>query len=77
MGMREDGSLGLFIGITRSGKSTPIKAMITKAKRLLIWDAKNEYGPSMNLTVIRSLPELLSVLRKSTGNGRFAFVPTG
>jgi len=77
MGKRNDGLMGLFIGITRSGKSTPIKAMIPKAKRLLIWDAKNEYGPTFNLTVIRSMPQLLSELRKATGNGRFAFVPTG
>lgn len=77
MGQRNDGLMGLFIGITRSGKSTPIKAMIPKAKRLLIWDAKNEYGPAFKLKVIRSMPELLNALRKTTGNGRFAFVPTG
>ncbi len=77
MGKRKDGLLGLFIGITRSGKSTPIKAMIPKAKRLLIWDAKNEYGPAFKLKVIRSMPQLLSELRKAKGNGRFAFVPTG
>ena len=77
MGTRKDGLMGLFIGITRSGKSTPIKAMIPKAKRLLIWDAKNEYGAAFNLQVIRSMPELLNKLRSTTGNGRFAFVPTG
>ncbi len=77
MGKRNDGLMGLFIGITRSGKSTPIKAMIPKAKRLLIWDAKNEYGPTFNLKVIRSMPQLLGELRKATGQGRFAFVPTG
>ncbi len=77
MGKRNDGLMGLFIGITRSGKSTPIKAMIPKAKRLLIWDAKNEYGPAFNLTVVRSMPQLLAELRKCKGNGRFAFVPTG
>ena len=77
MGKRNDGLMGLFIGITRSGKSTPIKAMIPKAKRLLIWDAKNEYGQAFNLKVIRSMPQLLNELRKTTGNGRFAFVPTG
>jgi len=77
MGKRNDGLMGLFIGITRSGKSTPIKAMIPKAKRLLIWDAKNEYGPAFKLKVIRTLAELLAALRITTGNGRFAFVPTG
>jgi len=77
MGKRNDGLMGLFIGITRSGKSTPIKAMIPKAKRLLIWDAKNEYGQAFGFTVIRSMPQLLAELRKSTGQGRIAFVPTG
>lgn len=77
MGKRNDGLMGLFIGITRSGKSTPIKAMIAKAKRLLIWDAKNEYGLAFNMKVIRSMPELLTVLRKAKGSGKFAFVPTG
>ncbi len=80
MGRRADGKMGLFIGITRSGKSTPIKAMIkcaNNAKRVLIWDAKNEYGPSLGLTVIKSLPDLLTILKQTTGNGRFAYVPTG
>jgi len=79
MGKRQDGIMGLFIGITRSGKSTPIKAMITnarQAKRVLIWDAKNEYGPSLGLTVIKTLPELLKRLKAATGNGRFAYVPS-
>jgi|GEM_PF-839235 len=79
MAKRNDGTMGLFIGITRSGKSTPIKAMIkspVKAKRVLIWDAKNEYGPSLNITVIKSLPVLLDTLRTTTGNGRFAYVPS-
>lgn len=77
MGKRNDGLMGLFIGITRSGKSTPIKAMIPKAKRLLIWDAKNEYGGAFNLTVIRSLSDLLDSLRHCKTGGRFAYVPTG
>jgi len=77
MGKRNDGLMGLFIGITRSGKSTPIKAMIPKAKRLLIWDAKNEYGLAFKMKVIRSVSELLITLKKATGNGKFAFVPTG
>ncbi len=77
MGMRKDGIMGLFIGITRSGKSTPIKAMIPKAKRLLIWDAKNEYGLPFKMKVIRTIPQLLIELRKATNYGRFAYVPTG
>ncbi len=77
MGKRNDGLMGLFIGITRSGKSTPIKAMIPKAKRLLIWDSKNEYGPAFKLKVIRSTPQLLTELRKAKGGGKFTFVPTG
>lgn len=51
--------------------------MIPKAKRLLIWDAKNEYGSAFNMKVIRSMPQLLAELRKATNNGKFAFVPTG
>ncbi len=80
MGKRRDGTMGLFIGITRSGKSTPIKAMIKdpkKAKRVLVWDAKNEYGPSLGLTVIKTLPDLLMALKNTKGNGRFSYVPTG
>ncbi len=79
MGKRKDGIMGLFIGITRSGKSTPIKAMIKspqKAKRVLVWDAKNEYGPSLGLTVLKTLPELLMTLKSTKGNGRFSYVPT-
>lgn len=79
MGKRRDGTMGLFIGITRSGKSTPIKAMIKdpkKAKRVLVWDAKNEYGPSLGLTVIKTLPDLLTALKTTKTNGRFSYVPT-
>ncbi len=79
MGKRNDGIMGLFIGITRSGKSTPIKAMIKSpktAKRVLVWDAKNEYGPSLGLTVIKTLPDLLRTLKTTKGNGRFSYVPT-
>ncbi len=80
MGKRKDGVMGLFIGITRSGKSTPIKAMIKdprKAKRVLVWDAKNEYGPSLGLKVIKTLPDLLMTLKSTKSNGRFSYVPTG
>jgi len=80
MGKRKDGTMGLFIGITRSGKSTPIKAMIKnprQAKRVLVWDAKNEYGPSLGLTVIKSLEELLTTLKKAQDSGRFSYVPSG
>ena len=80
MGKRADGTMGLFIGITRSGKSTPIKALISstkKAPRVLVWDAKNEYAPSLGLTVINSLQDLLTTLRSTRGQGRFAYVPTG
>ncbi len=80
MGKRRDGTMGLFIGITRSGKSTPIKAMIKdpkKAKRVLVWDAKNEYGPSLGLTVIKTLTDLLLALKTTKNNGRFSYVPTG
>lgn len=77
MTMRNDGLMGLFVGISRSGKSTPIKVFIEKTNRLLIWDAKNEYGPVFNLTIIRSLPELLDALRNCKGAGRFAYVPSG
>jgi len=80
MGRRNDGTMGLFIGITRSGKSTPIKAMLKspqKAKRVLVWDAKNEYGLSLGLTVIKTLADLLQTLQRTTGNGRFSYVPTG
>ncbi|MBX2809765.1 MAG: hypothetical protein KTR20_14160 [Cellvibrionaceae bacterium] len=77
MGKRLDGTMGLFLGITRSGKSTPIKALVKKVKRVLVWDAKNEYGPSLGFQVVKSLPELLAILKRTRGNGRFAFVPTG
>ena len=80
MGKRKDGVMGLFIGITRSGKSTPIKAMIKdprKAKRVLVWDAKNEYGPSLGLKVIKTLEALLMALKATKGAGRFAYVPSG
>jgi len=80
MGKRKDGTMGLFIGITRSGKSTPIKAMIKnprQAKRVLVWDAKNEYGASLNLIVVKTLPDLLETLKNAKGDGRYAYVPTG
>ena len=58
-------------------QTTPIRAMIPKAKQLLIWDAKNEYGLPFKMKVIRTIPQLLAELRKATNNGRFAYVPTG
>ncbi len=40
-------------------------------------DAKNEYGPSLGLTVVKTLPQLLMTLKSTKGNGRFAYVPSG
>lgn len=72
---RQDGVMGLFIGVSRSGKSTPIKVMIKKAKRLLIWDAKAEYTGN-GIQKVRSLPELLKLLQQTKNTGKFAFIPT-
>ncbi len=76
MQLRNDGVMALFIGVSRSGKSTPIKMMLGKARRVLVFDSKGEYG-ALGLKVIRTLPELLETLRCCSGNGRFAYVPSG
>lgn len=72
---RKDGVMGLFIGVSRSGKSTPIKEMIKKAKRLIIWDAKAEYAGN-GIQKVRSLPELLEQLKQTKKTGKYAYIPS-
>lgn len=77
MGERHDGVMGLFIGVSRSGKSLPLMCMVEKAPRVLIWDAKAEYGVRFGLDVFRDVSALLQRLKTATGNARIAYIPTG
>ncbi|MBE0470986.1 MAG: hypothetical protein IBX55_15945 [Methyloprofundus sp.] len=73
METRPDGTIGLYMGITRSGKSTPIKEIVKQRDRVLAFDPKGEYV-QMGFVKCETRAELLKALMDTTGAGKIAFV---
>lgn len=68
------GKLTAAIGASRSGKSQFVQSETAKARRLLVWDVKGEYGAVSYRPQTRA--ELVQCLKHCAGKpGRIAFVP--
>lgn len=75
--MRPDGSLILLLGVSRSGKSVYLKALLEKFKRVIVWDPKGEYVAQMGFTECKTKVDLVNAAKSTTGAGRIAFVSQG
>jgi hypothetical protein len=73
MGSREDGATAVFIGITRSGKSTALKEIVKQRNRCLAYDPKGEYS-QLGFVECETKEQLLFELKKTTGAGKIAFI---
>ena len=73
MESRPDGMIGVYIGITRSGKSTPVKEIAKQRDRVLAYDPKGEYV-QMGFKACESRAELFKALKESTGAEKISFV---
>lgn len=68
---RPDGRLAYVVGFTGSGKTTWVRQQVRGARRLLVWDGKEEWGERDRCKVIASPAELRAVVLK--GAGRYAY----
>ncbi|WP_411991368.1 hypothetical protein [Agarivorans sp. DSG3-1] len=72
--MRHDGKMILFIGVSRSGKSVPVKRIVEKQKRVLAFDPKGEYVAQMGFKGFTDKGEFLKAVRECTGGGKFSLI---
>lgn len=71
---RSDGSIALFIGKTRSGKSVPLKRAVESLGRALAFDPKGEYTSQLGYERITTPEELMRRCQEvGPGNARLAF----
>lgn len=70
---RKNGTMALFLGITRSGKSVPVKRISEKWERVLVYDPKGEYHTELGYDQANTRRELLDMLKTATGNAKINF----
>lgn len=75
MATREDGSLTVVTGKSRSGKSAWLKEQIKEDARVIVFDIKGEYDDEMGFEVIDTFPDLISRLKSEYGAARIAYRP--
>lgn len=63
----------IIVGSSGSGKSYRTKKVVSKAKRLLVWDIDDEHGDIRGIKTFSSLAELARVLLKAK-TGKFRYV---
>lgn len=61
-------------GSSGSGKSAWIKKQLKGRKRVIVWDVDEEYTEEAGFIAVRSMRELLRLLKKRK-TGRFSYVP--
>ncbi|MFM2481163.1 hypothetical protein [Celerinatantimonas sp. YJH-8] len=71
--LRKDGSMALFLGITRSGKSVPVKRISEKWSRVLVYDPKGEYHTQLGYEQANSRRELFGMLKAATGPAKINY----
>ena len=71
---RPDGVLGVLIGVSRSGKSVYLKALIESVGRAVAFDPKGEYVRDLGFRECKTLEQLISAFANSPGNAKIAFV---
>lgn len=73
---RVDGSSVLFIGVTRSGKSVPLKRAAEQHKRCLAYDSKGEMHSQLNFEKFTDKHEFLErLIEVGTDDAQIVFVP--
>lgn len=75
MQTREDGSLTVVCGKSRSGKSAWVKDRIKNDPRVIVFDIKGEYDDEMGFEVFEDLENLIERLEHETGAARIAYRP--
>lgn len=73
MSSRSDGFMGLYIGNSRSGKSTAVKKVVAQHSRVLAYDPKGEYA-AMGFTMVETRLDLFNALKQATGSAKIAFI---
>lgn len=74
MTTRKDGQMIILIGVSRSGKSVPLKRIVEKRDRVIAWDPKGEYAFQMGFDACTEPQEFLEKARATTGAGKIAFI---
>ena len=62
MASREDGTLELYAGASRCGKTSLMYARIQGAPRVLVWDVQGQFGMYQGWEIIRTLHDLVDAL---------------
>ncbi len=75
MQSRPNGVLGFFVGVSRSGKSTPIKEIVKDEKRVLVFDPKDEYQ-FLGFERFTDKKAFVERIKGEKGNCKACFVPT-
>ncbi len=70
---RNDGQMILYVGVSRSGKSVPVKRIAEAHPRVLAWDPKGEYAFQLGFHHCTTKEELLAAVLDTTGAGKIAF----
>jgi hypothetical protein len=71
-----DGKLFVISGASRSGKTWWTSKQIRRAKRVLVYDAEDQFSQLPGFTRITSTKALLKAV-EAKGNKKIAFVPSG
>ncbi|MFM2476687.1 hypothetical protein [Celerinatantimonas sp. MCCC 1A17872] len=72
--IRTNGNMALFLGITRSGKSVPVKRISEKWTRVLVYDPKGEYHLELGFEQANTRRELLDMLKAATGPAKINYM---
>lgn len=77
MESRLDGLLALMIGLSRSGKSVPIKRAIENSPRSLVFDTKGDYASQLKMERLVTPQQLIEYVHDiGAGDMRAAFMPS-
>jgi len=70
---RPDGRIVYVVGFTGAGKTTWTRQEVARESSLLVWDAKEEWGPSFNCKVITTPQQLAQLVMPSSPVMRISY----
>jgi len=74
--MIKNASLSFFVGRRGSGKSTQLKLLIRKSKRIIVYDPMGEYARSYIYKKCTTIKEVKNALKSGWGKGfKIAYIP--
>jgi hypothetical protein len=71
-----DGRLVIVAGASRSGKTAWTEKQVRGERRLIVWDAEDQWSKLRGFRRVNSMQDLLNACR-SSGPARLAYVPGG